>query len=530
MKPVKSIPIANRTFSALRSLGYNLNSSIADVIDNSIEAKAKLIKIQLDKVKGKFCLYILDDGKGMTGKQLEESMRIGSDRTYENGDLGKFGLGLKTASLSHCNVLTVISKARRSHYAGYQWNMGHIEGTNDWEVLKLNENEIKAILQNYSIELEKPGTLVLWNEMSDLDREYASSKSQKLADNFIFKIINELRLYLATVFHRFLDGSLGNKRKITIYVNRERLKPWDPYCRKEAKTQKIKLSKNIAEFEMEGFKEKIFINAYILPNQENFSSDNAWKEAKGILSWNDAQGYYIYRDGRLIRFGGWQGTKAKDEHDKLARVSINVSSEMDELFKINVNKSTVQFPNLLFHHLKNNVNPLVIKKAQTQYRTNTSSHKVNNKLRKQINKFESIRESFVKEQKIKTTYDKSNGNISVTNPTGSFYANKLNDFLKYGTGNSFEVISEKLDSEHIWKIVCNTNEKFIVIINSDHPFYQKIYQTNSNKNVTNIVDAFIISLSFAELYNKNMENAQLFEFFQNITSLLLKKIMEENII
>ncbi len=473
MKKVISIPNAARTFEALRSLGYDLNSSVADLIDNSITPKinSSEVLIFLNKEKNNFNLRVWDNGKGMNEYELEEAMRIGTNTNYEEGDLGKFGMGMKTASLSHCNILTVISKKSHHEIVGYKWDLNHVKKTDEgWVLFQLNKTEIEEILSKEKIYLTTQGTIVFWDDLFLLDEEYASYDNQKFADNFFFRIEDRLKLHLSMVFHRFLE-----KKQLTIKVNNDKLIPWDPFWRKEPKTQEIILLKDSSEFKMKEYLKPVVIKGYILPNKESFSSEYAWKEAKGLLSWNEAQGYYIYRADRIIRFGGWQGTRALDEHDKLARLSIDIHPELDKFFRITVNKAKVQFPEPLLNQLKYTINPAVTRHAKKLYNSSTENPKFNNKFR-------------------------------------------------------FEVISGKVEEGRLWKIVCNVNEKIKVIVNKEHPFYNRIYNSSSNKNTTNAIDALIFSLAFAELYNRNSQNAHLFDTFKTVCSQTLEKLIKEEII
>jgi len=278
-------------------------------------------------------------------------------------------------------------------------------------------------------------------------------------------------------------------------------------------------------------KEPVIIQAYILPSKENFSSENAWKNAKGLLSWNDSQGYYIYRANRLIRFGGWHGTKAKDEHDKLARLSIDIDPELDDMFRITVNKSKVEFPELLFQHLKNVINPLVVRKAQKEYRREPEKNVVSNKIREN-NKIQSFSQNLLYENKIETKSIEESllGEIEVINPSGTWLSNKLNEFLKYGNEEDYEIISDHIENGQLWKIVCDPYNKFKVIINSSHPFYSLMYKSNVNQQVTEAIDALLFSLAFGELYNKTSSNAHLFETYKTIISKALEKLVKEKII
>ncbi len=528
MRKVTSIPNASRTFEALRSLGYDLNSSIADLLDNSITPTvgATEVRIHLVRERDHFKIRIQDDGCGMNASILEEAMRIGAESTYKKGDLGKFGMGMKTASLSHCHVLTIISKCTSGTF-GFRWDLNHVRETDDgWVLFELSALEIKEILEIEKLSIHKTGTIVFWDDLFLLDEEYGTFKNEKLATNYIFQLEERLRLHLRMVFHRFIK-----ENKIQIFVNdRVKLLPWDPFYRNEKNTHEIKLSEDLSQFRIKGYPKPVLIRAFVLPNREAFSSEEAWKEAKGLLSWNDSQGYYIYRSNRIIRFGGWQGTRSKDEHDKLARVSIDIDPSLDRFFRINVNKATVQFPESLFNHLKNNINPVVSRYAQREYRSAAKNEKFENRFRRQEQKLNGISRSLVNKSGVKTSTKLGGTNVYVSNQSGTWLANKVSEFLKYGSNKDFEVVSGEVPDGHLWRVICNTNEKIKVIVNNKHPFYGKIYGSSSNKNITNAIDALIFSLAFAELFNKSDQNAQLFDTFKTVCAQALSRLTKEEII
>jgi len=534
METVISIPGAYRTFEAIRNLGYNLNSSIADLVDNSITEKVDahnvIINLSLNQ-NFEVVFRMTDDGIGMSSAELEEAMRVGAEAEYTAGDLGKFGFGMKSASLAHSNILTVISKKKNFEITAYSWNMAFVKDTKAWSLLKLNTEEINSRLKNENLSISGNGTIVLWDDLFLLNSEYNSIKSNKLADNFLFRKIEELKLHLRMVFHRFLNSNSGIGRHIEIFVNNEKLIGWDPFCKLELNTFKFLFKSDLSQLYLKNYKKPIELNAFILPNKDGFSSEKAWKEAKGLLTWNDSQGYYIYRANRLIRFGGWHGTKAKDEHDKLARVSIDIDPELDSEFRITVNKNRVEFPEQLFQHLKNVINPVVIKKAQGQYRREPEKSTIKNKIRDN-KKIQSVSKNLLKENKISTQSnpDSSSSEIVVTNPSGTWLSNKLNEFLKYGNNDNYEIISDHIENGQLWKIVCDPNDKFKVIVNSSHPFYSHIYNNGAEKQVTEAIDALLFSLAFSELFNKTHQNAYLFDTFKSVFSKALEKLIKEKII
>ena len=172
MKDVKSIPDPERTFTAVRNLGYDLNASIADLIDNSIasKVKAKNINISFKRKGDNYIFRMCDDGAGMTGSHLEEAMRLGArtENLYSPDDLGKFGMGLKTASLAHCNVLTVLSKTKGSKLVGYCWNMPHVQKKRKWHLLKMDASECRKLLRKEGIKEPAQGTVVFWDDLFSL--------------------------------------------------------------------------------------------------------------------------------------------------------------------------------------------------------------------------------------------------------------------------------------------------------------------------------------------------------------------------
>ena len=155
--------------SSLRDIGYSFETALADLIDNSISANAKNIKILALPSTDK--LVVLDDGSGMSDKLLLEAMRLGTQKeTRAKNDLGRFGLGLKTASFSQCRKLTVFSKDSES-IAGYTWDLDFLSKENKWLLQKASVADLKAKLDKLSPQVfeeffaSKHGSLVLWEKI-----------------------------------------------------------------------------------------------------------------------------------------------------------------------------------------------------------------------------------------------------------------------------------------------------------------------------------------------------------------------------
>ena len=320
-------------------MGYDFASAVADLIDNSIAARATLVAIDVEFDGDDSWVRIADNGIGMTQSELKEAMRYGAEKEYDAQDLGKFGLGLKTASMSQCQRLSVASRvnSQRPDIAAFCWDLGHIEKTDRWEILPLERNELGPAIRKPL--RDTTGTVVLWQK---LDRVLGYKHPYgEIARKRLLSMCREVEAHIAMVFHRFLGGEIHG-RHLKILMNGNPVQPWDPFCRRELNTQK--LTPSVILVEQENAKGQIDVEPFVLPHQEQFSSLTAFVRASGPLKWNRQQGFYIYRANRLIQSGGWSNLRTIDEHTKLARVALSFQPSLDEAFKINVAKMRVQLP------------------------------------------------------------------------------------------------------------------------------------------------------------------------------------------
>jgi hypothetical protein len=356
------IPSARRLMNSLRDLGYDFASAVADLADNSIEADASVVAIDVEFDGENSWVRIADNGRGMSPDQLKEALRYGSERDYSEQDLGKFGLGLKTASLSQCRRLTVASRtsAQRANVAAYCWDLDHISEVNRWEILPARVDEdgpsVRSPLRGTT------GTVVLWEK---LDRILAfHNPDGAAAQARLSAMCRELETHLAMVFHRFLAGEVRGKR-LKILINGNEVTPWDPFARSEPRT-KVRPTIELA-VRNEGINGVVRLEPHVLPHQDDFSTPDAFRKASGPSNWNQQQGFYIYRAGRLIQSGGWCKLRTADEHTKLVRISLSFGPILDEAFKINVAKMRVQLPAQLRKEIEGIIAP-VVKLAQETYR------------------------------------------------------------------------------------------------------------------------------------------------------------------
>jgi hypothetical protein len=348
-------------------MGYDFATAVADLVDNSITARATIVAIDVEFDGDDSWLRISDNGKGMTPPQLREAMRYGAERDYDARDLGKFGLGMKTASLSQCMRLTVASRTnpKRADIAAYSWDLDHIERTNRWEVISNERNGLDPAIRNPL--KETTGTVVVWQR---LDRILGYKHPYgELARKRLSTMCRELELHLGMVFHRFLSGEVRG-RKLKILLNGNTIAAWDPFARDERRTKA--LTPIVIPVSHEGVNGEVKLEPFVLPHQQDFSSPDAFRRASGPASWNQQQGFYIYRSGRLIQSGGWCRLRTADEHSKLARVALSFLPALDEAFRVNVAKMRVQLPSQIREQIEQAIKP-VLRMAQEAYRNKATA-------------------------------------------------------------------------------------------------------------------------------------------------------------
>jgi len=344
------VPAAARTISSLRDIGYELPQAIADLVDNSLEAGASLVDIDLHFEGTESWIRIADNGRGMDTTTLTESLRYGSVRDYDNEDLGKFGFGLKSASTSQCRRVVVASRRgkERARVEVRALDLDHIERTDRWEILVVEPDERPAHLVEPL--LKNTGTVVLWEDLDrilDYKDPWGGWAHRKLLER-----AEAIAEHLGMVFHRFIAGQVRGK-KLRIRVNGAVVEPWDPFCRNEQATTPLpEHDFRVASDQGMGI---VHVSPYVLPDKSDFSDAAAWQRASGPLKWNRQQGLYIYRANRLIQWGGWSRIRTIDEHSKLARVALDFSPNLDAAFGINISKAIVKLP----IDLRDDIEPVV---------------------------------------------------------------------------------------------------------------------------------------------------------------------------
>ena len=333
-------PDPSSILGSLRSIGYNLETALADIIDNSIAADATIIEIcnndisDIPTEKASLnWLAILDNGNGMNIEGIVEALKLGGkgiNQIRNEHDLGRFGLGLKTASLSQCKKLTVISKTDTTEISSLSFDLDYIQKNNKWEVFSVENkevdkiiNEVKERIANQNIFNEDSWTLIFWEKFD---------KFQIKDKNNFYSSLNKVRLHLSLIYHKFND-------KIQFILNTTEIDFWNPYATANSDEMKILKFSERTEDTFE-------LRCHILKHRSEFINETEYNNQFKIGTPNQNQGFFVYRNNRLIFKGTWLGIYNNEHHYILARVEIHLSNSIssDKAWDINISKSEVKIP------------------------------------------------------------------------------------------------------------------------------------------------------------------------------------------
>ncbi|MGF1817104.1 ATP-binding protein, partial [Vibrio splendidus] len=341
-------PSPSSLMESLRDIGYSMETALADVIDNSITAEASRIDIRFSWNSAKPWLAIQDNGHGMTEAELLYAMRLGSDNPLNErseNDLGRFGLGLKTASFSQCRQLTVITK-KNNTLSVMEWDLDLITDnpTTGWKIKilgreDLNElTEITELLEG--LENDNSGTVVVWRKIDRLD----TFDSQAIRERKLNNLVDNSRNHIELTFHRFLNAGAGNK-SIKMYINGDQLTGVDPFNTSHLAT--LELPKQPIYVDSK----EITVQPYILPHYSKVSAQD-YERFAGEGGYLHNQGFYVYRNKRLIIKSTWFRLMPKEELTKLIRVRVDIPNSLDHIWKIDVKKSNANPPESVRKGLK----------------------------------------------------------------------------------------------------------------------------------------------------------------------------------
>lgn len=328
------------TIQSLSSLGYSLESAIADLVDNSIDADASTVDVAFHWDGSASHVAVIDDGNGMGEKELVTAMALaakGPGHERAEDELGRFGMGLKTASFSQARQLTVWTRPKglKKKESGLVrvWDLPEVVRTGQWRLGKEADSEVSDWIDSYSSSMKR-GTVVFWKGLTNLVEADSSAEDERSHAQFL-TAIEDVAAHLSMVFSRFLTG----RKRITIRVNGVALEPWDPFLGANKFTEPLP-----PEF-LAYRGSTVVVRPFVLPPKKRLS-DEEYKRAAGPRGWIGQQGFYVYRNDRLIVAGDWLGIGSfrKDEKHVLARIAIDVPGRLDSAWSVDVKKATARPP------------------------------------------------------------------------------------------------------------------------------------------------------------------------------------------
>ena len=525
-KDLTNLPDPSRLIFGLRDTGYDFNTAAADIIDNSIAAGATEVNIQIDlETDGRKFVYFGDNGSGMESGELFDAMRYGAPRRTNLKSLGKFGLGLKTASSSICLKFSLISrKDPDAQLQKLAWDLQHVETENKWEMLG---EPITAAEQHYYDELcGDTGTLVVWSKCDRLlSRDYdrpGGAQERKAVSSRVAK----LREHIALVFHRFLDPAETRYETVIIRVNGEPVQPWNPFY--PVKSEQV-LPDHARKLEIQledGSTHVATMNAWILPHSKDLTPE---ENAVARIS-SRAQGFYIHREGRVIHHGGWLGVfRSDDPHYSLFRVEFDFDHHLDEAFKIDVKKSRILFDPALEEALRGVLTPFW-NEADKRYRRKdkaaAAAAAMNHSSANQTIAGTSTKTASV------VGVDSTGQTVTVNNNRGGGI--RLHVPINNNVSASAIYIEavDDITSGHVWEpAMRSTGEsghRVGVRINKHHDFFQKIYlRAASLGDTVDGIDFLLWAFAAAELNNSDPELASIFEDLREEISSNLRKLLKD---
>ncbi|QDE68672.1 ATP-binding protein [Myxococcus xanthus] len=341
-------PRASSMLEALRAVGYSVQTALADLIDNSITAGARNVWLTFHWGGEDSHITLRDDGRGMSEAELADAMRPGNRSPLDErapNDLGRFGLGLKTASFSQARRLTVASLKAGGRWAIRRWDLDYVRDSREWRLLKTEAPGSASRLS--TLDGQRQGTLVLWEQMDRIVGKVRKDDAQ--AQSRFLALARTVGRHLGMVFHRYLEVEDG-RPPLRIYLNGSDadslVRPWDPFLYSHVATYQF------PEEALKLRKEQVQVTGYVLPHKDRMREDE-YEAAAGPGGWNTQQGFYVYRERRLLVAGGWLSLGyATEEHYRLARLKVDISNSTDAEWEIDVKKSRARPPTELEERLR----------------------------------------------------------------------------------------------------------------------------------------------------------------------------------
>ena len=521
-------PDASRLIFGLRDTGYDFPMAVADIVDNSIAADATEVSVDVElKSDGRKFVYFADNGHGMDYPALKDAMRYGAKERENLASLGKFGLGLKTASSSVCRAFTLISrKSPTDQLRKLTWDLDHVERTGQWEMLQ--EDVTSDESSRFDEYCGDHGTLLIWSRCDRLLKQQydAGSSGEKQAVNRLSKALSA---HLGLVYYRFLDASDNRSKTIKLFVNGKELEGWNPFFPERAE-QVIGSEHESVEVELStGEVGSAHVKAWILPHKDD--CDEKEREQANIQ--NKRQGFYVFRENRLIHEGGWLGIEGwgtMEPHLSLLRVEFDFDHVLDEAFMVDVKKSRILLDSELKSYLKLLLNP-IRREADQRYRKRHTKSLISKNIdhtgsNKTVSQTPNTRKADIVE------VDPTTSSATVNNSSGNKIRLKLPSKPDVNPENLYVEASKEMMGGELWEPVLRSSEgagfKTGVAINTNHDFYQKIYlRAKNNGYSVQGMDLLLWALSAAEVNYSDEKMQRVFEDLREEVSSNLKKLLRD---
>lgn len=341
----RSIAPSTNLVLSLRDMGYTLDTALADVIDNSISSGATRVEIMAPPTSP-LRVTITDNGHGITERDLLNALTlayVSPDAVRLSADLGRYGMGMKTASWSQCKRLTIVSSIDNVRHGA----------TIDLDDIRLHEQWTTEVLSNAEIDalpdaacLPTTGTMLIWEKLDRLVNESDEKATQDLASK-----LNQAAAHLELVFHRFMAHETGHPQ-IEIWLNGRQLQPYDPFSSKHPATQRL-----AEETIRLGAAGDVRVQAFTLPHHSKLSVEENTRQG-GPDGYLKNQGFYLYREGRLILWGTWFRLTKHHPSLNLSRIRVDIPNTMDDEWHINILKASAQPPRKVRDRLKQIIDAL----------------------------------------------------------------------------------------------------------------------------------------------------------------------------
>lgn len=514
-------PDPRRMIEGLRDTGYEFETAVADLIDNCIAAAATKISIRVSlDLRGNPHFSIADNGTGMNEKGLLNAMKYGASERPNPASLGKYGLGLKTASTAFCRRLSVTSQdSSDAQPLCATWDLDHVCHEGKWDLLYPDELNKEALSHLDQVAVGSSGTVVTWTKVDRLMKAYANPNGA-FAQKGLQKKVTGLAEHIARHYQRFLDFEDGRAPNIEIWANGVKIVAWDPFM---SEISEVVASETMEVEVANGETAKFSVTAFVLPRREEFPSDDLFKTANISIA---RQGIYIYREQRLIVDADWLGLYSKEPHSNLLRVEFSFDHKLDEAFHLDIMKSQIILNDVLWKWLAEEFLPAPRREANIRYRKGVQKQVSDQSkgAHDTSNKNIGNREAAAGGASV-TTVDADENKVEVTNPYGKFQ-------LKIPVSDAFrpgEVYIQPVDSiaNRLLFEPALIEQHRAVRLNTSHPYYHKVYVPNLNNSVTlQGMDSLMWALCVAELTTMRDETAEHFNDMRYELSRLLAKLVD----